>query len=151
MRFGRSKTKHFATTILQKSIFEWKYVQANVHSLKSRFLKDGPSEIATFELPSGFIFLLKLAVDAPREVQNQAFCLDRPSKINFQISLVKKWPHGVKSFFKRWSKRNCYFWAPKRRHFRFKIAIGCLSKMTTANTGCSLGISGISAAVVSTL
>lgn len=31
------------------------------------------------------------------------------------------------------------------------MAIGCLSKMTTANTGCSLGMSGIAAAVVATL
>ena len=63
-----------------------------------------PSEIATFEAPGGFIYLLKLPLDALREAQNQAFCKNHPSKINFRMKIcVSKSPQLERSIFEGWS------------------------------------------------
>ena len=67
-------------------------------------MKDGPSEIAILDLPSGFTVILESLLDAPLGVQDQAFYFDHPSKVIFGKKMgLSKCPQLQNSIFEEQS------------------------------------------------
>ena len=80
-------------------------------------MKDGPSEIAIFKLPSGVIFALKSPLDAPLGAQKLAFCEDRPTKINiFDPKYTQANIHIklVTSFWESWLRESSFILRAKK-------------------------------------